>query len=254
MPTTLTLPRVKVVDQREEEDGEAPPGGSDPDPQDPPGRAPDRNTDSKKSKASSITLPALPSPPGFHLWRPSVRDAVTASYEYNPDAAHIWITAVEKPTAKFDLMSMCEPHFAALDAKLTEAINTLPNSRNDDLARQLINMREIAVKKEAGRLKGRQLLWTVYEYYKDDPKSAVPFNMIDLVKAKLHGDRLAEFLATWDNVMIHIDESTVDTDLKGSTFEQQVEKFVEVCENDGVLQDVPTGPRRSREQNLQIPV
>ena len=70
---------------------------------------------------------------------------------YNPDAAHNWVTAGEKPTATFELMSVCEPHFAALDAKLTEAINTLLNSRNDDLARQLINMKETAVKKEAGR-------------------------------------------------------------------------------------------------------
>ena len=77
---------------------------------------------------------------------------------------------------------MCEPHFAALDAKLTEALNTLLNSRNDDLARQLINMEVLAVKKEAGLLKGRQLLWTVYEYYKVDPKSAVLFKMIDLAK------------------------------------------------------------------------
>ena len=143
-----------------------PPGGPDPDPQDPPGRAPDRNADSKKSKASNITPPALQSPSGFHLWRSSVRDAVTVSYEYNPDAAHTWITAVEKPTATFDLMNICEPHFAALDAKLIEAINTLLDSRNDDLARQLINMKATAVKKEAGRLKGRQLLWTAYEYYK----------------------------------------------------------------------------------------
>ena len=88
-------------------------------------------------------------------------------------------------------MSMCEPHFAALDAKLIEAINTLLNSRNDDLARQLINVKETAVKKEAGRLKGRQPLWTVYEDYKVDPKSAVLFKMIDLVKTKLHGDKLA---------------------------------------------------------------
>ena len=52
-----------------------PPAGPDPDPHEPPGRAPDRNTDSKKSKACSITPPALLSPPGFHLWRSSVRDA-----------------------------------------------------------------------------------------------------------------------------------------------------------------------------------
>ena len=57
-------------------------------------------------------------------------------------------------------------------------------------------MKETAVKKEAGPLKGRQVLWTVYEYYKVDPKSAVLFKMIDLVKTKLHGDKLVEFLAT----------------------------------------------------------
>ena len=68
---------------------------------------------------------------------------------------------MEKSTATFDLVSMCEPHFAALDAKLIEAVNTLLNSRNDDLGRQLINMKT-AVKKEAGRFKGRQTLRTVY--------------------------------------------------------------------------------------------
>ena len=38
------------------------------------------------------------------------------------------------------------------------------------------------MKKEAGRLKGRQLLWTVYEHGKVDPKSAALFKMIDLSK------------------------------------------------------------------------
>ena len=39
-------------------------------------------------------------------------------------------SAVEKPTATFDLMSMCVPHFASLGAKLVEAINTLFDSRD----------------------------------------------------------------------------------------------------------------------------
>ena len=49
---------------------------------------------------------------------------------------------------------------------------------------------------------------------KVDPKSVVLFKIIDLVKTKLHGDKFVEYLATGDNVMIHIDESTVDTVLK----------------------------------------
>ena len=97
------------------------------------------------------------------------------------------------------------------------------------------------MKKEAGRLKGRQLLWTVYEYYKVDPKFAVMFKMIDLVKTKFHGDKLAEFLATWGNVMSHIDETIVDTDLKGSIFEQQKEKSVKMTEYFKVYQRAPDG-------------
>ena len=124
-----------------------------------------------------------------------MRDAVTASYEYDPDASHTWITAVEKPT----------------------------------------------VKKEAGRLKGRQLLWTVDEHYKVDPKSAVLLEIKDQVKTKFHGDKLAESLATWDNVMIHIDASTVDTYLKGSISEPQMEKFVKMTECFKMYQWAPEG-------------
>ena len=77
--------------------------------------------------------------------------------------------------------------------------------------------------------------------YKVDPKITDLFKMIDLVKTKLHGDKLAEFLATWDNVMIHIDESIVDTDLKGSIFEQQMEKSVKMIEYFKMYQRAPEG-------------
>ena len=76
--------------------------------------------------------------------------------------------------------------------------------------------------------------------------------MIDMAKTKFHGDKFAKLLAAWDNVMVHIDESIVDTDLKGSIFEQQMGKSVEMIEY--ILQDVPAGTRRSRKQNVQIPV
>ena len=125
--------------------------------------------------------------------------------------------------------------------KLIEAINTFLNSRNDDIARQLINVKQAAVKKEAGRFKGRQPLWTFHEYYKVDPKSAVLFKMKDVVKAKLHGDKFAEFLATWDNVMIHIGENIVDADLKGSIFEQQMEKSAKMTEYFKMYQRAPEG-------------
>ena len=41
--------------------------------------------------------------------------------------------------------------------------------------------------------------------------------------------------------MIHIDEGIVDTDLKGSIFEQQMEKFVEMTEYFKMYQRAPEG-------------
>ena len=65
--------------------------------------------------------------------------------------------------------------------------------------------------------------------------------MVDLVKTKLHGDKLAESLATWENVVIHIDESIVDIDLEGSIFEQQMEKSVMMAEYFKMYQRAPEG-------------
>lgn len=73
------------------------------------------------------------------------------------------------------------------------------------------------------------------------PKSAILLKIIDLAKTKLHGDKLAEFLARGTNVMIHIDESTLDTDLKGSIVEQQTEKFVKMSEYFKMYQRAPEG-------------
>ena len=39
--------------------------------------------------------------------------------------------------------------------------------------------------------------------------------------------------------MIHIDESTIDTDLEGSTFKQQMEKFVKMIEYFKMYQRAP---------------
>ena len=45
----------------------------------------------------------------------------------------------------------------------------------------------------------------------------------------------------WDNFMIHIDESTVDTDLKGSISEQQMENSVKMTEYFKMYQRAPEG-------------
>ena len=53
-------------------------------------------------------------------------------------------------------------------------------------------------------MKGGQILLTVYSYYRVDPASGLLFEVGDLGNTELQQDRLAEFLASWDNILIHL--------------------------------------------------
>jgi hypothetical protein len=199
------------------------PDGDDPGDDHPPCNPRRIANEAPKNKASAIALPALPPPAGFYFWRGLVRDAVSAAYESNPDSAHNWILEVEDPNATIDSIEVCAVHFSALDAKLAEAINVIILARTDDLTRQINNMKESFVKSRRVRMKGRQMLFLVYAYYRVDPSSGVLFEVEDLGNAELHQDKLAEFLAVWDNILIHMRRDP-DADLKTALFLKEVKK------------------------------
>eukprot|EP00972_Heterocapsa_arctica_P021347 3143907-Heterocapsa_arctica.AAC.1 len=74
--------------------------------------------------------------------------------------------------------------FDQLDAKLTKAINLMT-------AESYIN-------KNGQKVKGRQLMWVIYQFFKVDPNSGVFFGIEDLLAVEMHGEKLIEFLAEWD--------------------------------------------------------
>ena len=56
--------------------------------------------------------------------------------------------------------------------------------------------------KEDRNIKGRQILWMIYEYFKSNEQTNQLFQVVDLMKVQLHnGDRgLEKFISTWDGV------------------------------------------------------
>eukprot|EP00972_Heterocapsa_arctica_P033300 4901261-Heterocapsa_arctica.AAC.1 len=55
-----------------------------------------------------------------------------------------------------------------------------------DLTRRLYNMKERCIKEHGNNIKGRQLLWTIYESFKVDPNSGTLFGIEDLMAVVLH--------------------------------------------------------------------
>eukprot|EP00972_Heterocapsa_arctica_P000888 123796-Heterocapsa_arctica.AAC.1 len=73
-------------------------------------------------------------------------------------------------------------------------------------------MKERCIKDHGKKLKGRQLLWTIYQFFKMDPNSGALFGVEDLIAIVMRGNKLDEFLAEWDRVIIHM-ENPPDSDM-----------------------------------------
>ena len=73
------------------------------------------------------------------------------------------------------------------------------------------------------------MLFLVYAYYRVDPSSGVLFEVEDLGNAELQHDKLTEFLAVWDNILIHMKRDP-DLDLKTALFLKEMKKSYKMKE------------------------
>ena len=84
-------------------------------------------------------------------------------------------------------------------------------------------MKEKCVKKNKKRPKGRQMLYTIYEYYKVDPSSGLLFGTEDLSDVVLHSDNLEAFIEKWDSILLHMEEPP-NYNFMRSIFEREMKK------------------------------
>ena len=178
--------------------------------------------DSRRNKKVTgvIDLGKLPSIAGFLLWRSGVRDEVSAVYE-NTQAAFAYVLALEHPDATLESMGQFPNELTQLDAKLTKAINLMMLGLTTDLAKRLYNLKESYIKTNGQKIKGRQLMWVIYQFFAVDPSAGVLFGVEDLLDVTLIGNKLDEFLAEWDRTLIHMTDPPAPA-LRDALFIKQV--------------------------------
>ncbi len=138
-------------------------------------------------EATTIELPPMPNPVGFRHWRTAVREAVAAAAT-DPQQAFAWVQLVEQPTSSFNSLADSQGQ-VTLDAKLAAALTKIISG---EFATQVVAFKEA----EAGRgnlLKGRQLLFKLYEYFGIHETEDRIINLESLVALQLQGDDLRGF-------------------------------------------------------------
>jgi hypothetical protein len=136
-------------------------------------------------------------------------------------AAFEYIFALESPDSTLDSMGKIPYKLEQLDAKLTKAINVMMTGKVTDLAARLFNLKESHIKGYGQSVKGRQLMWVIYQFYKVDPAAGILFAVEDILDVQMKGSNLEGFLADWDKCLIHMDKPPSE-ELRTALFVKQV--------------------------------
>ena len=116
----------------------------------------------------------------------------------------LWIKEVELVDSVDDLKSSCSvrgiqiPNFEVLDANIASALNRIIH--NTQFKRK-ISLEEQRAQKEDRFLRGRQIAYLIYEYFRVTGANDSVENYADLFTIVLRNDDIQEFDSKWDGIL-----------------------------------------------------
>ena len=129
-----------------------------------------------------------------------------------PTEAMQWIKEVEMVDSVDDLRSSCSvrgiqmPNFEILDARIASALNKIIHNSH---FKRRISLDEQKAQKQDRVLRGRQIAYLIYEYFRVTGANDSVENYADLFTISLRIDDIQEFDSKWDGIFIVYDENPI---------------------------------------------
>ena len=121
-----------------------------------------------------------------------------------------WIKEVDMADSVDDLKSSSSirgismPHFEVLDARIASALNKIIHNSH---FKRRISLEEQKAQKQDRFLRGRQIAYLIYEYFRVTGANDSVENYADLFTIGLRNDDIQEFDSKWDGIFIVCDEN-----------------------------------------------
>ena len=148
----------------------------------------------------------------FACWKIRFKTEVCTCSQFLPEAM-LWIKEVEMVESVDGLKFSCSvrgirmPNFEVLDAKIASALNRI--IRNNFFKRK-VSLEEQEAQKEDRFLRGRQIAYLIYEYFRVTGANDSVENYGDLLfTLALRNDDIQEFDSKWDGILIIDDENPI---------------------------------------------
>ena len=130
----------------------------------------------------------------------------------------LWIKEVEMVDSVDDLMSSSStrgiqmPNFEVLDARIASALNKIIHNSH---FKRRISLEEPKATKQDRFLRGRQIAYLIYEYFRVTGANDSVENYADLFTVGLRNEDIQEFDSKWDGILLSMTKIPPDDILEG---------------------------------------
>ena len=156
--------------------------------------------DQHRLQISDLHFDKFPTPATFACWHIRFKTEVCTCSQF-PTEALQWIKEVELVDSVDDLMSLSSisgiqmPNFEVLDARIASALNRIVHNSH---FKRRISLEEQKAKKQDRFLRGRQIAYLIYEYFRVTGANDSVENYADLFTIVLRNDDIQKFDSKWD--------------------------------------------------------
>ena len=173
--------------------------------------------DQQRLQISDLYFDNFPKPATFACWKIRFKTDVRTCSQFPTEAMH-WIKEVEMVYSVDDLMSSSStkgiqmPNFEVLDARIASALNRIIHNTH---FKRRISLEEQKAQKEDRFLRGIQIAYLIYEYFRVTGANDSVENYADLFSIGLRNDDIQEFDSKWDGILLSMTKTPPDDILQG---------------------------------------
>ena len=173
--------------------------------------------DQQRLQISDHHFDKFPTPATFACWKIRFKTEVCTCSQF-PTEAMQWIKEVEVVDSVDDFKSSCSisgirtPDFEVLDARIASALNIIIH---DSHFKRRISLEEQKAQKQDRFLRGRQIAYLIYDYFRVTGVHDSVENYADLFTISLRNDDIQEFDSKWDGILLSMTKIPHDDILEG---------------------------------------
>ena len=171
--------------------------------------------DQQRLEISDLHFDKFPTPATFACWKIRFKTEVSTCSRFRTEAMNQrsgvgWFNGWIEISVIYSWYFM--PNFEVLDARIASALNKIIHNSH---FKRRISLEEQKAQKQDRFLRGRQIAYLIYDYFRVTGSHDSVENYTDLFTIGLRNDDIQEFDSTWDGILLSMTKIPHDDILEG---------------------------------------